>query len=180
MRYFFTRDALGSLKDKEMKVLKKKKKKINNRVARFENYEKSLPLKLVFVHCSVILDCIHKYEIIVILKAMKFDKLTSPPPCSNLSSVLVWKSGSLKILVSSIIILSIHANKQIWHFLFWSVPFFFNLCLSRCESFILLSNKLDLGIGSFEEIVFGWSSSLPCQKLRGCFANHKAGQPLTK
>ena len=145
-----------------MKVfLKKKKKKIDSRVARFENYEKSPPLKLVFVHCSLILDCIHKYEIIVLLKAMKFDKLTlnlAPPPSpmfkSQLCSCLEGWFTEDSCIINYNLINSCNQANMTFSFLFCSF-FFFNLCLSRCESFILLSNKLDLGIGSFEEIVFG-------------------------
>ena len=28
-----------------------------------KNFEKSLPIKLAFVHCIVIQDCVHKYEL---------------------------------------------------------------------------------------------------------------------
>ena len=40
-----------------------------------QNFEKSPSMKLVFVNCSVIPDCVHEYEIVVLLNVMKFNEL---------------------------------------------------------------------------------------------------------
>ena len=57
-----------------------------------KNYIPTMLLQLVFVHCIMIQDCVHKYEIIVLLNEMKFDELTlnlAPSSHSNPGSILV-------------------------------------------------------------------------------------------
>lgn len=56
-----------------------------------KQYIPTMLLQLVFVHCIMIQDCVHKYEIIVLLNEMKFDELTlnlALPPRLNPSSIL--------------------------------------------------------------------------------------------